>query len=308
MRHHLILYLILLCIFGLSYTYCDAQFTNPHRTSGFQRAVDGLIKKTQAKDLQPASRYEVILDSAESCASRHDFNGAAEWYRKALREKPSSPLNDKIFSNLGICLTHTGAIREALEAFDIALVRNPDSPEILTSRASAYIVVQDYSEAIKDLDSALAADPNYSPALSLRGRLHLTNGNLELASADFIELRSTDPRNSWGYSGVGRILFSQGNYDEALQMLRKGMELENDPETVLTLILCLMEKNRLAEASDIINEQISLNPREPDLYIARALLRRNLYLIQEAEEDFKTAQRLGADPTLIAELKKEQKK
>lgn len=249
-----------------------------------------------------AQRYEAYIDSADNYVAHERYADAARCYREALKTNPASPLNSKIFANLGICLTETRQYGLALEAFDVALVREPDSPSILTSRARTYLLTNNTEDAITDLNSALHTDSLYLPALRLRGHLHLLNSDYDAAKSDFGSICRHYPDDETGITGLASCYDRLADYPKAIELYRKALSISDEQDTNVALAGALINNNQLSEAREALREAIQRHPRCAELYLMRGVLHQRMFKPEEAATDKKTALNLGADPELADRL------
>lgn len=247
-------------------------------------------------EMKAKSDYEAYIDSADNYASREHYVEAARCYREALRANPGSPLNSKIFANLGICLTETGQLTEAIDALDVALVREPSSPHILTSRARALLLSDRRQDALTDLDAALAADSLHLPALRLRSQLHMLTADYPKAETDFTTIHTHYPAEDLGAIGLAQCHMMRGDFDAAITLYREAITLADEADTHVALASALLNARRNSEAGEMLREAIRLHPRCGELYLMRGVLHQRMYRTEEAMTDKKTALSLGVDP------------
>lgn len=243
--------------------------------------------------------YEALLDSAETYYASQHWNEAADMYEQALRLKPSSPLNSKIFANLGICLVQIGNYPKAIEAFNIALIREPESTKILSAKAKAHILSGDNKSAKEDLKKVLDIDPDYPEALRLYGQILLFENNLDEASSIFDNLMKVAPADPWGPAGKAEIEMSNSNYKKAVELWSKALEMHESPDIRISIISALLADGLTAEAESSIREAIANYPRQGEFYLLRAILNRSLHQNRDAERDKKYAVEYGVDPQTI---------
>lgn len=245
------------------------------------------------------SLYEALLDSAEVAFNKQDWEKAGNLYREALRQKPASPLNSKIFANLGLCLSGEGKFQDAIEAFNIALIKEPDNARILTRRASAYLMTDKPSDALEDINSALQADSLNSEALRIHGQIMLGSHNLQSAKEDFTRLMKVAPTDPWGPAGLGEIATANADYNQAIDYFKTALKLEENSDFRLSLISSLLATNRLSEAESILRESILLYKNVGEFYILRGKLHKVLHQNREMEADKKSAIEYGIDPQIV---------
>ena len=246
-----------------------------------------------------AQTYEAYLDSADNYIRLERWHDAAEATRHALRLKPGSPLNSRLFSNLGICLMHEGDYKSAIEAFDLALVRMPADAPLLASRASANVLDGNREAALVDVDKALSIDSLNSDALRIRGQLMLMKRRFPEAERDFSLLCKVDSTEVWGPAGLAECRINDGNYVEAYTLLDRAIALSDSPELRISLVQAQIEANRLDLAEESIREALKLYPRVGEFYLFRAVIHKKFYQNTEAELDKKIAKEYGADSQIF---------
>lgn len=243
--------------------------------------------------------YEAIIDSAENLTGREEWERAEQFYREALRLKPASPLNSKLFANLGICLTYQGNYKGALEYFDIALIKEPDSPSILTSKSSAQMLNGDIDSAESGLAHAIASDSLYPSALRLHGQIMLLKNRLDEAESDFRQLCKADPTDSWGPGGMAEVLMAKNMPKDAIDLYIKALTLLESADFRISLIAAQMRADRYADAENSIREALVVFPEQGEFYLLRSILHKTLHQNRDAEIDKKYAIEHGVDPQMI---------
>lgn len=252
-----------------------------------------------ANTSQHSHSYEALIDSAENLTRSDAWLEAAEIYRKSLRANPGSPLNSKIFANLGLCLTHIGNYTEALEAYDIALIKEPHSASILSGKGATLLIKGDIQASRQILEEALKVDSLYPTALRLHGQIMLMENNHDMAERDFSKLIIADPADPWGPAGVAEIKIAQNLFLDAIPLFDKAIQLQESADFRISLIAAMLKTNRLADAENAIREGLVIYPRQGEFYLLRALLHKTLHQNRDAEIDKKYAIEYGVDPQII---------
>lgn len=236
---------------------------------------------------------ETYLDSADYYIKKERFAEAADYYRKALKENPGSPINTKIFANLGMCLKETGEYNEALQAFEIALVRDSTSVNLLTSRAQIYLLMSRPEEARNDLNRALAVDSMSRSALLLRGHLALDRGEVNEALVDFTKILSVHPQDIEAITGTAICNSMLNNFDQSIDYYKKLIKVNPESQIYIALITDLINADRIKDADNEVNSAIREFPRCGELYLLRGVIHKINFRNDEAEIDRNTALNLG---------------
>ncbi|MDE6271702.1 MAG: tetratricopeptide repeat protein [Muribaculaceae bacterium] len=259
----------------------------------------GKVGNAQSQHIPQNLSYEALIDSAENLTHLNLWSEASELYRQALRINPASPINSKIFANLGLCLTHTGNYDEALEAYDIALVKEPNSASILSGKGATLLIKGDITSARMILEEALAVDSLAPTALRLHGQIMLMENNHQIAESDFSRLTKADPADAWGHAGIAEVKMARNLYQEAIPLFVKALQLQESSDFRLSMIAAMLKSNHLADAEKAIREALAIYPQQGEFYLLRALLHKTLHQNRDMELDKKYAVEYGVDPQII---------
>lgn len=246
--------------------------------------------------------YEAFIDSAENYVEKGKFELAAESYRNALRKSPGSPLNSMIFANLGMCLTETGDTQGAIQAYGVALIRDPESINILKARAKTYLKAEMVAEALADLNTILKIDSLSEDALCLRGRLYLVEMELTFAQRDLEQLYHHYPNNPYASISLAQCLSLMNKEEAAVPLYREALKTERTALCYQGLASALINTGKEEEAFEVIREGIELFPREGNLYLMRGIINKIMYRTQESASDKRIAINLGVDKDIADRL------
>ena len=249
------------------------------------------------------SRYLAMLDSADLYMKGARWSSAEDMIRGALRLRPALPTNYLLFSNLGVCLSAQGRYGDALEAFEIGLLRAPSDPRILLSRGKTYLAMRHDDDAEADFSAALAADSTLLEPRRLRAQLRLIARKYDEAASDFRAIMRLHPSEPWGPSGLADCLQAAGDHEGALRLYRDPLTLETEPERrgdiYVGIVGALIRLDRLYEADDAVREAIRKMPRCGELYMMRSVLHRRRFQNEDAEIDKKMAMEYGVEPQIF---------
>ncbi len=257
----------------------------------------------EKEEIATDGRYLLYVDSADRFLQAGRWMQAEDMIRKALRISPANPVNALLFSNLGVCLSAQNRYDEALEAYEISLIRVPDSPVTLSSRGRTYLALNRQNEAVEDFSKALELDSTMHQTRELRAKIYLTSGNVEAAESDFRVLTRQRPGEYEGPEGLGQCAELKGDFTTAARYYKDASTLAKTPESQaemsVALARCLIETGALNEADDVVREGIRLYPRHGMLYLMRGWLHRLRYQNEEEKIDKKLAREYGVDPQII---------
>lgn len=117
------------------------------------------------------------------------------------------PEGDRVTAhvNRGVAYKLTGQLEAAIEDYTKALELSPESGDIYTTRANAFLEMAQLDAAINDANKALAFNPDYAAAYFVRGRIFEALGQKGFARDDFVRAYELAPDNkdieekAWAY-------------------------------------------------------------------------------------------------------------
>lgn len=278
------------------------------RQVSFYIVILSLIPGSQAfaQDVSSPSDSQLYLqyvDSADRFLNNGRWLQAEQMIRNALRVSPGNPCNPLLFSNLGVSLSAQQKYDEALQAFEISLIRAPESVNTLISRGKTYIAMERPAEAITDFSEALAIDSTLIQPRALRARLFMTANRIEEAQSDYEMLMRLHPTEPPGFKGIGNCAEIKGDFKTAVKYYQEAAGLTQDTDNQADIQVCLaralIEDDQLNEADNVVREGITHFPRYGMLYLMRAWLHRLRYQTEDEKIDKKMALEYGVEPQII---------
>lgn len=97
-----------------------------------------------------------------------------------------------------------------------------------STRASAYIGIDDKDNAIKDYGMAINYYPEDASLYEKRAQLYYEQEKYDLSDKDYNKMISLDAGNVLGYMGLGRNAKMQGLYDEAIEKFNYVIKMTGD--------------------------------------------------------------------------------
>ncbi|MGD1935145.1 MAG: tetratricopeptide repeat protein [Candidatus Phaeomarinobacter sp.] len=164
---------------------------------------------TPGSDVVVAEEIDAILEN-ELCHAQFFGDGTPEQAiihcTRAL-EAGDLPEGDMVTAhvNRGVAYKLTGQLEAAIEDYTKALNLSPESGDIYTTRANAFLEMAQLDAAINDANKALAFNPEYAAAYFVRGRIFEALGQRSFAKDDFVRAYELAPDNkdieekAWAY-------------------------------------------------------------------------------------------------------------
>lgn len=246
-----------------------------------------------------AQTYIEYVDSADYYIKRERWVDAERVTLSALKLMPGNKLNKYLWSNLGDIRCNLEDYKGSLQAFEIALAQDETNPDILTRRAYTYLKTGDRVHALNDINKALESDSILEWPLKMRGLINFGEGKYEMAERDFNSLKNHFPNNPESYKSLGKLYAMRGDNVEAVKLLKKSLELQQDEDSWLYLIMVNIEADNIKEAKEDLFTALKRYPRCGNLYLLRGVIHKLNYENDAALIDKKIATEYGADKELI---------
>lgn len=248
--------------------------------------------------------YFLLIDQSEKALEENDFESAALRLVEAMSVEPDNPLNVALLSNLGMIYYYNEQDSLALRVLDEAVVRAPKLIAAHENRARVLTGVGRDMEAFEEYGKVIEIDSMHTTARFYHAMIALYNGRLAAAEEDIACLNNVVPL--WTNTILANAtLFSLTSRErEAISLFRKLIDREKLPEYYSALAGCLLAVDDLNEASQVINDGMTLFPDDPELLFHRAVLNKKRYLPDEAQRDAKRAIELGVEPKRMLEVLK----
>ena len=134
----------------------------------------------------------------------------------------------KAYLKVGAQSLAAGKLRDAADAFEVALEINPRLPEAHTHLVYVYGQLGEAPKAEEHYRAAIELDPKATEAYFNYGVFLMRQGKLAEAEQAFRKAVATDSHYAEGHSNLGYLLESEGKPAEAVVEYRKA--LENKPD------------------------------------------------------------------------------
>ena len=146
---------------------------------------------------------------------------------------------DLDYSTLGENYHEAGEFLEAISAYQLALIEDPQNPAIWFGLAAAQYEANQTQEAIASYQEALNLNPNLWQAEMNLGVIWFNEKNLGQALTHFQRVQSLNPESSKPFFMTGRIQLLQDDLTGAEASYKKALELAEEPAEKTTIHLDL---------------------------------------------------------------------
>ena len=221
----------------------DTSYGDPYYALGktyrtlnqFDRAVDAFaraaeigVSSARTQSLIPAQLADVHTKSAVQSFKQKKFREAVAGFQQALAYDSS---NVQIIYHLGLCHSALRDTRAAENAFLRALETEPNYVRAHKSLADLYRRQRQFRLAIETYGRAIVADDTHMGAYAGLARAQIAVEDFEGAEATLRDAVKNDPGFSEGFLLLGHTLNQVTRYHEAVEPLRRALELDRDAET-----------------------------------------------------------------------------
>ena len=132
-----------------------------------------------------------------------------------------------------------GEFLEAISAYQLALIEDPQNPAIWFGLAAALYEVNQTQEAIESYQEALNLNPHLWQAEMNLGVIWFNEKNFGQALSHFQRVQRLTPESSKPFLMTGRIQLLQGDLNGAEASYKKALELAEEPVEKVTIHLDL---------------------------------------------------------------------
>lgn len=145
-----------------------------------------------------------------------ELNEALDAYQLALKQEPDSP---EILNAIGAINAQLGHLDTALDYIDKALKQNPQDTRILNSKANILARQNNFDEAISTYNQAIKIDPSYAVAFSGLGKCLFQNNKLATAEKAFQNALKLKPNFIEAKYNYALLLTKKEQWHEAIKLL-----------------------------------------------------------------------------------------
>jgi tetratricopeptide (TPR) repeat protein len=222
---------------------------------------DALARRLLAGALAAAGRIDEALLQERAAAGLPAYSGWLTFDRRLQEAHELADTQSHVLGRIRLA-TSAGDWAGAIRAAEQLLARRPDDTATRGNLASLYRKVGRLEEARETIMAALAAAPRSTDLLCVRAEVAFAAGDFQAAHGAIDEVMALDPDHARAWEIRGRTLYLQGRAAEALEAMRRASALDPaDPGVSLALAVMLRTSGRIEEARSIVSELLERDPR-----------------------------------------------
>ena len=251
-------------------------------------------EEEQAATQEEAPELEVDpYQSISNSMAAGDPTEAVNKFEQAYSKDPDSPETQLLYSSL---LISVGKAAEAETVLQKLVENDQADADALYNLALAKGMQGKAAEQAALLKQAIDKDPDHAPAHATLGELYLEKKELDKAQQQFAKSIDADPDNFIARTGYGHVLIRKKKYEEAVTQLDKAVELKpNYPFSYVDRAKAKSSSGDINGALADLTEAVKLDPDHYWNYIDRGKLRLYVNNLEEAYADFNRAAELRPD-------------
>jgi len=155
--------------------------------------------------------------------NRGDHAAAVQAFEAAVQKAPELP---EVRVNLALAYFRLQRTADAVAQLEKAAALAPDSPRVLFQLGGAYVEMQSLDKAMAAFERGLAKQPDATDPLAWEadvtlGAVYFAKGENDKAIAQFDKALAVKPNAPAPTLGLGKVYFSKGDVAKALQLFQQ---------------------------------------------------------------------------------------
>lgn len=192
---------------------------------------------------------------------------AISHYREVLKLDSSNLL---VLTDLSLILINQNEISEAIKVIEQLLNNYPNNYQGLFNLAYCYELLEQYDKSIEIYHKCTLHKNQSWEAYFNLANLYSKLEKFEEAEENYKTILNLNPQNYSTYVNLGNLYFRQFKLDDAIQILKKGVENTNHPDSYTNLGILLLEQFKFEESLEMHLIAENLNPKDPFVHINKS--------------------------------------
>ncbi len=234
-----------------------------------------ILDKLEQED-QAVQEYNYILSKTDN--NKDVLYSLERIYKRKLEESPNDA---SVTANLGAIMQKLGNFDEALRYYAKAEYLNPSDTTTRINVGTLYQQKGDYKTAITAYDSVLILNPDNMQANIYKAQSLAKLGNTKEAQELYKKILAKDPKNESIRNEMTALLRNSMTPAQFTEYVKKNVP-NSAVELLYDYALELHKQNKLADAENMYNEVIKLEPSNAEVYV-------NLALAKAQNKDYENA-------------------
>ncbi len=241
-------------------------YSERYDKESLDHAID-LFTAALSKDPDYALAYAGL---GSAYARKYNLTKDPQWIKKAAwNGQHALQLNNRLVPvhiALGRIYQQTGELDKSLSEYRRALDEDPSAIDAEYLSGGIYEAQGKLAEAEEALTSVVNRRPGYWLGYSGLGAFYYKHGEFSKAASQFQAMIDLQPDNSMGYHLLGGVYIAMARYDDAIDILKKGLALKETSSAWSNLGSAYMYLSRYPEAVDAMKRATELDPHDDILW------------------------------------------
>ncbi len=152
-----------------------------------------------------------------------DNQAAVAAFEQAVKKAPEAP---EVHVNLALAYMRVSRPNDAIAELEKASAMAPSEPRFLFQLGGGYVDAKQYIKAIAAFETGLKLQPNLTDPLAFEatitlGAVYFASGQMDQSVARFTAALAAKPDSAAAKLGLGKCAASKGDIDEALQYFQQ---------------------------------------------------------------------------------------
>ena len=201
-----------------------------------------------------------LLGAANADLSR--FKEAISAFKIAILLNPDAP---DAHNNLGLALHQKNDFEASITAFNKAIQLQPNYPDALNNLGAALYQQGQFEEAIKSLEKAISIKSDYAEAYFNLGLVFHGQGLFEKAMIEFEKALSLNSNYIDAHKKLGDVFIHLDRYEESIKCYRHAIKiLPSDLESHVKIGTALQRQGRFEDALFALKNAQKIKPDCPE--------------------------------------------
>ena len=219
------------------------------------------------------------------CADKKDFKSAVIEFKNAIQIDPKF---EKAHAAIADAYLADANPKGAYTALLAATELNPDNIEAQMKLATLLFLAKEYDRSRERVDIVLTKDPKHAEAMYLSAGLSEQAKDFTSAETLYRAIVDAHPANIAARVSYSRILGRLGKNSEQEKILLEGVSLNpKEPSMYLSVYAFYIGQKKFEKAERILTEGIAALPKNTDLYATLGYFHASMKQPEKAEAIFK---------------------
>jgi tetratricopeptide (TPR) repeat protein len=193
---------------------------------GTQEEYEKMVNTFESEITAAKDKYWVNnFNSGVKAINNEDLEGAINAFETAIMIEPERP---EAYNNLAITYMRTEDTDKAMDTYERLIKVKPQDVKAMNDLARLYIQEKQYQNAVEVEKKALEIEPSNADAIYSLAMAYDYLGEKDKARAEYQKALEANPKDVDVLFNVARLYFMDGEYDQAIGLFKRVIEQNPD--------------------------------------------------------------------------------